>query len=212
MSEAFLEEFFKQLGEFKKYPKYQYERRIDGFIGFFLPAVLKTHHINVTKIIPEFPVEAHPEYALSKNIDYMLYDHSKKCITLVELKTDSVSVSEEQLKYYIETMNTPWANLINHVEKVKKKSKQKKKYKHLTEQMKDITEDPKMEAIYLAPADALPSFEASFKSACIAVGIDPDKELKRWRFLSLEKFANSENVETEYPTEWQLFADALKAI
>ena len=212
MSKLFLKDFFNQLQEFKRYPKYQYERRIDGFVGFFLPAVLKSHQINASKIIPEFPVKAHPEYALSKNIDYMIFDRSKNCITLVELKTDSVSVSEEQLKYYIETMNTLWAELIDHVEKVRKKSKQKDKYKYLLNQLEDIPEGAIMEAIYLAPADALPSFKKSFNSACQMAGIDPEKELKRWRFISLEDFASSESIETVYQEEWQHLADALKAI
>ncbi|MFC1578247.1 type I restriction enzyme HsdR N-terminal domain-containing protein [Thermodesulfobacteriota bacterium] len=212
MSEKFLEAFFSQLREFKEYPKYQYERRIDGFIGFFLPAVLKSHDINVSKIIPEFPVKAHPEYALSNNIDYMLFDSSKNCVTLVELKTDSVSVSEKQLEYYIETMNTPWGELKTHVKRVRQKSKQENKYKFLSNQMENIPDDVIMDAIYLAPADALPLFESGFKSACQTIGTEFNKEWKRWRFLSLKEFANSEKVETEYQAEWQYFADALKTI
>lgn len=213
MSELFLGDFFNQLQEFKRYPKYQYERRIDGFVGFFLPAVLKSHQINASKIIPEFPVKAHPKYRRSNNIDYLLFDSSKNCITLVELKTDSVSVSEKQLRYYIETMNTPWRDLKGHVKWISEKSHHKDKYDFLLGKIEDIPEDVNMEAIYLAPAEAYSIFKSSFQSvASKIVGIEFKKEWKRWRFLSLENFATSEKVQTKYQTEWQHLADALIAI
>jgi hypothetical protein len=84
MGNIFLKDFFGLLYEFKKFPKYQYERRIDGFIGFFLPAVLKVKFaINTSNMIPEFPVKAHPEYRLSNNIDYMILDKPNCTITFV---------------------------------------------------------------------------------------------------------------------------------
>ena len=77
----FLKAFFEALLEFKEMPKYQYERRIDGFIGFFLPAVLHTkYNLNVTEIIPEFPVRADKESMRSNNIDYFIYDSSQRFI------------------------------------------------------------------------------------------------------------------------------------
>jgi len=212
MSELFLEEFFNQLRNFKKYPKYQYERRIDGFIGFFLPAVLKTKFsINVTSIIPEFPVKAHPEYRLSNNIDYMIFDKPNCNITFVELKTDSGSVSEDQLIYYIKTLNTPWKEIKGHIEWIKEGSNQKRKYEFLLDQLKDISESVKMNAIYLAPAKAKPSYKSRLKAAYQKVGIEFEKEQSRWEFLSLEEFADSK-VEPQYQIEWQHIAKALKEI
>ena len=79
--------------------------------------------------------------------------------------------------------------------------------------IEDIPEDVKIEAIYLAPAEAYPLFKSSFQSVTSKiVGIEFTKEWKRWRFLSLENFATSEKVQTTYQAEWQHLADALIAI
>ena len=212
MGNLFLKDFFNLLNEFKRYPKYQYERRIDGFVGFFLPAVLKAKFtINVSKIIPEFPVKAHTESRWSNNIDYMLFDKLNCSITFVELKTDSGSVSEDQLIYYIKTLNTPWKDLKGHIEWIREGSNQKDKYKFLLDQLKDIPENVKMNAIYLAPAKAHPSYKSRLESAYQKVGIEFEKERSRWEFLSLEEFADA-NIESQYQIEWQYLSAELEAI
>ena len=68
-----------------------------------------------------------------------------------------------------------------------------------------------MNAIYLAPAKAYPSYKSRLEAAYKKVGIEFEKEQSRWEFLSLEEFADAK-VDSQYQTEWQKIAIALKEI
>jgi len=118
---TFLIDLLNLLAENKKFPAYQAERRIDIFINFFLVDILK-HEIGkrqkdfqVAFIAPEFPLKKQGNNQ-STNVDYLCVLEDKlgnKKILFVELKTDSSSFDEDQLKTYIKFRDEKtWRNCI----------------------------------------------------------------------------------------------------
>jgi hypothetical protein len=104
-----LEQLLDQLDHWRNFAAYKLEQRIDPLIGMCLPDILK---VNLKKsvcqnIIPEFPF---PTKKLLENdssgmkesfrcdrIDYAAFCSESNVLYLVELKTDSTSVSGKQL-------------------------------------------------------------------------------------------------------------------
>jgi|GEM_PF-6873306 len=106
-----LEQLLDQLDHWRNFAAYKLEQRIDPLIGMCLPDILKAN-LNLKKpicpnIIPEFPFPPErllPEYDKEEigslrcdRIDYAAFCPDQKILYLVELKTDSTSVSEKQL-------------------------------------------------------------------------------------------------------------------
>jgi hypothetical protein len=81
----------------------------------------------------------------------------------------------------------------------------------LLDQLNGIPEDVKMNAIYLAPAKSYPSYKSGLEAAYQKVRIEFDKGRSRWKFLSLEEFADTK-VQHQYQKEWQQIATALNEI
>lgn len=209
MNHDFLRSLLGQQDEFKRYPKFQYERRIDPFIGFFLPAVLAARYgTAVESLIPEFPVKAHSSRRLSKNIDYMAFDAINKTLTFVELKTDASSVRASQLDYYAEALGTPWTQLLAHVHWVREGSESKHKYDHLLARITDVPPIPSYVAVFLAPDAARSDFEEKRTQAFAKAAGQPTAP---WYFLSLREFALTA-IATPYPEAWAAVSEALLAI
>lgn len=209
MQNLFLSELFQQLSTFKKFPKYQFERRIDAFIGFFLPAVLEAryqHHADFTW--PEFPVSTHQTKKLASNIDYACIDKLKKSLALVELKTEKLSVNTEQIAYYLQAMSTSWEQHIKDVKWIASGSQQAAKYDFLLEQMESVQELNTIFGIYLAPAEASSKFWSAVESVAKAKEEDPEAYRRIWRFLSLEDFAST-NIDSEHSASWDIVREGL---
>jgi hypothetical protein len=105
---TFLEEIFKILDEWRNYPGYQIERRVDMILGKYLPLILeKTCGLNGVKIsAPEFPVkidkkENEKKTKTQNHVDFLCHDSSCN-LYFVEIKTDNESIDKDQ----IELMNT----------------------------------------------------------------------------------------------------------
>jgi len=105
-------EFLKQLMEIivkdgVNTPKAQVERYLSPILAIFLEDILNTKFGNKYKMIaPEFPIKkgtidlesTRPNQ--STNIDYLMYNETKKRFTFIELKTDSTSFKLSQLDIY----------------------------------------------------------------------------------------------------------------
>ena len=209
MPDLFISELMQQLATFKRYPKYQFERRIDAFIGFFLPAVLSAKYDFQTDYIwPEFPVRAHDEKRLSSNIDYACYDNKHGSLSFVELKTERASVKYDQIVYYQSAMERNLKQHIKDIEWIASGSKQKSKYEFLLQQLRSIQEPRRIFGIYLAPANAEHAFWKSIDSIPRTGKFDNQKLRESWEFLSLEEFACSEIV-TQHHGAWQIVKKSL---
>jgi hypothetical protein len=155
--EAFLLAVFEQLADYKKFPKYQLERRVDGFIGAFLCDILREKLGWETEIVaPEFPIKKEGNNQ-STNIDYLVYRTAKGSIgaawILVELKTETESLGPEQLSVYESVrQKMQMRELMSDVETIKKATKKKAKYETLLAQFKGRDLDAPVEVLFLVPA------------------------------------------------------------
>jgi hypothetical protein len=120
----------------RKFPKYQLERSIDGFLALFLEEYLALHFdAPVTYVAAEFPLKKAGNNQ-STNVDYLyLKTGSSPQWIFVELKTDPYSLREAQLHLYAETSATmTMQQLVQQVEQaILPKSKRKEKYRYLLE-------------------------------------------------------------------------------
>lgn len=210
MSAIFLHEILGQLRAFKRFPKYQFERRADAFIGFFLRDVLKARlgH-DATVICPEFPIRAHATKKLSSNIDYACFDPGNGALALVELKTDPNSVTRKQIADYMKAMDTPWVQHISDIEWIASDSIEERKYEFLLDQIKPLAAPDSVFGVYLAPAAAEQKFLDKLKELCRSRGWDFEDAQAMWRFISLEDFATTK-IETSFGEEWKAVSHWLK--
>lgn len=102
-----IDQLFKNLEIWIKLPKYQAERRLDVFFGLYLKDILKECRSELFAkddelvIVPEFPLQKNKANNECTNIDYMVFNITKKCVHAIELKTDNNSVNEKkQINYY----------------------------------------------------------------------------------------------------------------
>lgn len=101
-----IDQLFYNLGIWKKLPKYQAERRLDVFFGLYMEDILKECRSNLFEeedqliLVPEFPLQKNKSNNECTNIDYLVFNITKKCVHAIELKTDTYSVNDDQIDYY----------------------------------------------------------------------------------------------------------------
>lgn len=138
-----IEIIFKLLEKWRKFPKYQLERRLDIFFALYLPEILKkVPNINIevthNDIIPEFPLKKNNSCS-STNVDYAIFsnENGKIKLYLLELKTDMNSIDNEQITYYKKAKEKGFLQILTDIIKIQKKSSQWKKYDNLLEYIKN---------------------------------------------------------------------------
>jgi hypothetical protein len=164
--------YFEMLKNWKQYPSYRLETRIDSLIGFFLPEII-TEILSIPVsdgcIIPEFPIrkctietdetDATKINERSYKVDF--YARTKDGSNLfVEIKSDSNSLRDKQNKYLLKARNTGMKKLVEGIVRISRKSRKQTKYKQLFEKMQDVNildnsnkfigNDP-IEIIYVKP-------------------------------------------------------------
>jgi hypothetical protein len=122
-----------RLSNNRNFPKYQFERSIDGFISLFIEEYLCLHYgADVRYIAAEFPIKK-TDNNQSTNVDYLLYRHGLEPAWLfVELKTDHNSMRDNQLTAYDSFRNVRMRTLLAQIStNIMPGSRQKKKYHYL---------------------------------------------------------------------------------
>jgi hypothetical protein len=200
MNSDFMADLLQHLHSLKEFPKYQYERRIDTFVGFFLRPVLHAR--------PEFPLKAHEEKRLSNNADYAVLDGQTKTAWLVELKADATSVSKKQISYYTRALLLSWPQLIKEIRWIAEGTTEKSKYDHLLEALKPQGEMMHLRALYLAPESARTCFQQRLDE--VVSELDPSRKevASRWQFMSLRELADTD-IETSHQDVWRVVANEL---
>jgi len=145
-----LEKVLEQLGDWREFPSYQFERRVDAMIGVFLSDVVLNVLRNRSKsnnaaskvidsslrIIPEFPVEPRkrrlkadgkPKNS-SMRVDFGLVDVEGKTLWLLELKTDVSTDFRKQIGHLNSIATRGVSGLVDHLARICKKTEQQKKY------------------------------------------------------------------------------------
>ena len=100
-----INQIFDKLDEWRHLPSYQLERRFDIFLSIYLSQIIEKYFkTTISKIIPEFPFRTgdikinHRRPNKSYKIDYLAISEISKQIYLIELKTDSESIRQEQIE------------------------------------------------------------------------------------------------------------------
>ena len=101
-----IDQLFCNLDIWIQLPKYQAERRLDVFFGLYMEDILKECRSNLFEeedqliLVPEFPLQKNKSNNECTNIDYLVFNVTKKCVHAIELKTDTHSVNDDQIDYY----------------------------------------------------------------------------------------------------------------
>jgi len=188
VAEDFLREVFDTLVSNKALPKYQLERRVDIFVSLFLPEILsQLLDGDVLMVAPELPIKERKSNR-SKNADYLLLDRKAKRWLLVELKTDSSSVSAKQIQVYRDAVRRGMPALVDDVRAIRKAARgaHRKKYDALLELLEAHPADLPLELVYVAPVSLAATLDGAGEHA-LAFGdmsrLELDRHGQIWRLF-----------------------------
>lgn len=133
-------DYFEVMADWKRFPEYKVEPRIDSLVGYFLPQFIADYlSIKVVGIIPELPIRlatVKPKHEgtnyadRSYKVDFLIIgNNGKNC--LVEFKTDSGSRRDVQDAYLKEAKFVGTKLIIEGILQIASVSSYKKKYDHL---------------------------------------------------------------------------------
>lgn len=132
-----IDQLFYNLRIWKQLPKYQAERRLDVFFGLYMEDILKECRSNLFAeedqliLVPEFPLQKNKSNNECTNIDYLVFNVTKKCVHAIELKTDTHSVNDDQIDYYRRFKDETSLNDLYYFATKPRKGRSKKKYEFL---------------------------------------------------------------------------------
>ena len=164
-----IDQLFYNLGIWKKLPKYQAERRLDVFFGLYMEQILKECRSNLFEeedqliLVPEFPLQKNKSNNECTNIDYLVFNVTKKCVHAIELKTDTHSVNDDQIDYYRRFKDETSLNDLYTFATNPRKGRSKDKYEFLANYITSnhlVDCQTKGDVIYILPKN---KFSNSFK-------------------------------------------------
>ena len=155
-----IDQLFYNLRIWKQLPKYQAERRLDVFFGLYMEDILKECRSNLFEeedqliLVPEFPLQKNKSNNECTNIDYLVFNITKKCVHAIELKTDTHSVNDDQIDYYSRFKDETSLDDLYYFATKPRKGRSKSKYdflaKYITDnQLKEC--QTKGDVIYILP-------------------------------------------------------------
>jgi len=176
-NDNFIEKLMAHILEGTRIPKVQIERAVGPILGFFIDRVLSaTLGQKIVTLCPEFPIRKGrldgTEDTQSTNIDWLLYNETKKELILLELKTCDTSFRPSQKDTYTVIQNLISSEkagfLIEDIEKIRSKSQEYGKYDFVLEKLsqhkQSITECNVAQIIYLMPESSIFPQDASSKN------------------------------------------------
>jgi len=137
--------FFSMLKAWKKLPAYRMEPRIDAMVAYYFPELFRDAlKIEVSAVIPELPLRLGTIYPTCKNqpnrsfkVDFFVLGKDGQNF-LVEMKSDSGSISVKQCDYLKKTREIGMKALIGGICQITAVSSFTKKYKELKSNLKRI--------------------------------------------------------------------------
>ena len=214
------ESIFNDLIEFRKFPNYQLERRIDIFLLQFMPDLLRNHFNNASDwrlVLPEFPVQLNEENDRYDQMDYLFWNG--ETLLFVELKTDSKSYRKAQIDRYVDLTDSDWSSMYSFLIK---KSRAKKNWRKFADQILYIQtnhpnlslvdcklETPKEVRDWRGSFNALPKMEIDY----LFIGpesVNHNVLSKQRKLLTLKKCAEFiRNKTNEHETFCRLLEDCV---
>ncbi len=141
-----IQSVFDRMEQWRHLPAYQLERRVDIFLSFCLPEVVKSKfelkQDDELFVVPEFPLHKGAVFNAAKNknqsvkVDFAVFAKKEKRIFLVEFKTDNNSINLDQLKCMRKANNAN--TLLKGVKECALHSDNLRKYAHLIWTLQDI--------------------------------------------------------------------------
>ena len=143
------QKFFHTLQDWKKLPAYKLEPRIDSFIGFFLPDILKRHlDVEVIDAIPELPIrlgtvnpdlEDQNQAERSYKVDFYILG-ADGIHYFIEVKSDMSSRRGEQDDYLQKSVECGMQSIIEGIISISKATsyKYRDKYEHLLGKLRNL--------------------------------------------------------------------------
>lgn len=158
-----------KLKEWKEYPFFRAETRVDWILSLAIPYLLQMEFGSECELIlPEFPIRKgiideryENEGNRSIKIDYycLLRDETH---VLVELKTDIKSINKMQIEYYQRIVERRVYDIFNEIRILRNSSKHKKKYDKYIDILKkhnliddsgisQVSKESKFKIVYISP-------------------------------------------------------------
>ncbi len=197
----FVEILMQTIIKSKDIPKAQVERYVSPILEIFLPSALsKILGKNIEMVMPEFPIKK-LENNQSTNIDFLLSSDNE--IIFVELKTDTTSSNDNQMKTYekLKTTSNLGCKLFNDFEQIKENSSKNKKYQNIQNLIQDkllnLTKLQKLEIVYLVPK------RLKEKNNFNEYGIE---------VITFEKLHQNNEINHKFCNEWKIITSYLKAL
>jgi hypothetical protein len=140
-----LNKIFEKLDEWRHFPSYQLERRVDIFFLLYIEDILfKKLGIEIDGVVPEFPIrigtidKEQKGNNHSKKIDYLAKSKDGDTIVFIELKTDMKSRNDKQDKFIRDAKEIGIERILNGLDQIYKASKSKNKYRRLFEKLTEM--------------------------------------------------------------------------
>jgi hypothetical protein len=127
-----LDTVFDNLDRWRHFPSYQLERRADIFFSVYLKEVVEEfEHCELEdEIIPELPIK-HDGSSHSDKVDYALFAKDRSQVFLVELKTDSASLSDTQDAYLKRAKDRGFRRIVEGIRAIIACTAERQKYHHV---------------------------------------------------------------------------------
>ncbi len=194
---SFMRELFLSLSLSRDLPKYQFERRIDTMLEFFLPEFLSMKYGGeVTFVTPEFPLKR-IENNLSNNIDFLFFhtlpDDMGKQWIICEVKAINESISHEQLVLYTRAKAKGMKVLLSEIQFIRNISGNKVKYDSLLRRIEPFEKELPVKVVYIIMSKK-------------------DLEHLRINYPEIEFIGYEELMEYDaehYPEVWKMFKEYL---
>ncbi|MEA2019240.1 MAG: hypothetical protein U9N59_12400 [Campylobacterota bacterium] len=198
----FVEKLIDTIIKGKDIPKVQVERYISPILEIFIAeALTKVLDENIELIAPEFPIKKQKNYQ-STNIDFLLM--SKDNLILVELKTDTSSSNDSQMKLYeklIKDDNSIGEKLYQDFYSILHKSSKKDKYKtfekiihNKLEKMKELKN---AKIVYIVPKQLANKDTFNCEDKIV---------------ITFEELYKSNDIKHKYSDEWKIITSYLKKL
>ena len=204
MQESFIVTLMAHIMEATMIPKAQVERAVGPILSLFLPQVLTATFQEdpelsgeIVMICPEFPLKK-THNRQSTNIDWLMFNKSRKMLLFFELKTSDTSVNDQQNAIYDERVRQIHASggefLVQDVEELRDASNESGKYQYLLEKRlapyhDQMTNCREARLIYLVPKSARQKIEGhADRVLCFSdlAKIIPDPFAQEWEVVHKE--------------------------
>lgn len=197
----FLDVLMQTVIKSKDIPKAQVERYVSPILEIFIASALsKILDKKIELIMPEFPIKKE-ENNQSTNIDYLLTSEDE--IIFLELKTDTTSSNDGQMKVYekLRSRDSLGEDLHNDFEEIKNNSSKKKKYEThqalIKDKLNNLKKLHKLKIVYLIPKQLKESIKFNTENKTV---------------ITFEDLYNHRDIEHDFSSEWGKITTYLKAL